>query len=89
MSLSSSTLISSTPVEELSYEQAFSELEKIVSALESEENSLDESMALFERGQTLARFCAGLLDKAELKVQQLCDDPDSSNPALTDFRPIP
>ncbi len=89
MSPSSSTLTNSSPVEELTYEQAFSELEKIVSALETEENSLDESMALFERGQELARYCAGLLDKAELKVQQLCGDSEGSDPALTDFRPLP
>ncbi len=89
MSHSSSTLINSSPVEDLTYEQAFSELEKIVSALESEENSLDESMALFERGQELSRYCAGLLDKAELKVQQLCGDSDGSGPALIDFNPLP
>ena len=56
---------------ELTYEQALAELEEIVSALESEERSLDNSMSLFERGQSLARYCAGLLDQAELKVQQI------------------
>ena len=55
----------------LSYEQALSELESIVTALESGERSLDETLALFERGQALAQYCVGLLDKAELKVQQL------------------
>ncbi len=65
-----------TASEELTYEQAFAELEKIVAALESEEHSLDEAMALFERGQSLAAHCAGLLEKAELKVQQLTDEDD-------------
>ena len=60
-----------TPVSELTYEQALAELEEIVTALESEERSLDNSMNLFERGQTLARYCAGLLDQAELKVEQI------------------
>jgi exodeoxyribonuclease VII small subunit len=59
------------PVEQLTYEQAFSELETIVAALESEERALDEALALFERGQLLARHCTGMLDQAELKVQQL------------------
>jgi len=59
------------PIGELTYEQALAELEEIVSALESEERSLDNSMSLFERGQSLARYCAGLLDQAELKVQQI------------------
>ena len=49
------------PVEELSYEQAYKELEEIVSALESEEQTLDAALALYERGQALARRCAGLV----------------------------
>ena len=69
------------PLSEMSYEQAMSELESVVSALESGERSLDEILALFERGQELVRYCADLLDKAELKVQQL------SVESLTDFTP--
>jgi exodeoxyribonuclease VII small subunit len=60
--------------EELSYEDAFAELEKIVSALETGEHTLDEAIAQYERGQFLAKYCANLLDKAELKVQQLSGD---------------
>lgn len=59
------------PVEELSYEEAFAELESIVAALESNQQALEESLALFERGQLLAKRCAGLLDSAELRVQQV------------------
>lgn len=55
----------------LTYEQAFRELEQIVETLENEQRSLDESMALFERGQKLAQYCADLLEKAELKVREL------------------
>jgi len=58
-------------LEELSYEQALEELESIVAALETNDHSLDRTLALFERGQKLAQYCAGLLDKAELKVQQI------------------
>ena len=57
--------------EDLTYEQAFAELESIVSTLETGEHTLDEAIAKFERGQVLARHCANLLEKAELKVQQL------------------
>jgi exodeoxyribonuclease VII small subunit len=56
---------------ELSYEAAYTELEKIVSALESGEQPLEEALALFERGQMLTRHCSDLLAKAELKVQKL------------------
>ena len=59
------------PVDKMAYEQAFAELEGIVSALESEQRPLEEAIALFERGQALAKRCAGLLDKAEIKVRQL------------------
>ena len=62
------------PIEELTYEKAFAELESIVAALENEQRSLDESMSLYERGQALVKRCAELLDKAELKVRQLSGD---------------
>jgi exodeoxyribonuclease VII small subunit len=59
------------PIEKLSYEDAFAELEEIVTALESGEQSLEEALALFERGQKLSKHCTELLAKAELKVQEL------------------
>lgn len=62
------------PIEELSYEQAFAEMEKLVTALESGDHPLEESLALFERGQALAQRCMALLDHAELKVQQITED---------------
>ena len=66
--------VSDLPVQQLSYEQAFSELEAIVTALETEDSTLEVAMRLYERGQLLARHCAGLLDQAELKVQRLSGD---------------
>ena len=59
------------PVDELAYEAAFAELQEIVNLLEGEPASLDQAMALFERGQALAKRCTQLLDKAELKVKRL------------------
>ncbi len=66
-------------IENLNYEEAFAELEKIVAVLESGEKPLEESMSLFERGQALSKRCADLLDKAELKVKELAGE------ELTDF----
>jgi exodeoxyribonuclease VII small subunit len=60
-----------SPVEQLTYEQAYNQLEEIVAVLEADEHSLDLALNLYERGQALARYCAGLLDQAELRVQQL------------------
>lgn len=62
------------PVEQLTYEQAFSQMQEVVSSLETEEHALDEALELFERGQALAKHCAVLLEKAELKVQQISGD---------------
>ena len=62
------------PVLELSYEEALAELEEIVSALEEEQNQLDDAIKLFERGQALAARCSVLLEAAELKVKQVAGD---------------
>jgi exodeoxyribonuclease VII small subunit len=58
----------------LTYEEALAELEEIVAVLEGEQNQLDESIKLFERGQKLAAHCGGLLEAAELKVKQVAGD---------------
>jgi exodeoxyribonuclease VII small subunit len=59
------------PVEQLSYEAALSELETLVFDLESDEHALADALAMFERGQALAKHCAQLLEDAELKIQEL------------------
>ena len=76
----SEVLNSNIPVDQLSYEQAFDELENLIAALESGEHPLDVSIKLFERGQNLAQHCTTLLDQADLKVQQL------SGESLVDFK---
>jgi exodeoxyribonuclease VII small subunit len=58
-------------VEELSFEEALKELEDTVQRLEGGGLTLDESIALFERGMRLAEHCGQKLDDAELKVSQL------------------
>ena len=49
-------------------------LEETVAALEAGSLSLDDSLALFERGQQLAERCNELLDGAQLRVEQLTAD---------------
>ncbi len=68
-----------TPIDQMSYEVAFSELENIVATLETNQRPLNEAMALFERGQALASRCAALLDQAELKVRTLLPLPTESS----------
>lgn len=62
------------PADNLSFEDAYRELGEIVNRLESGELSLDESVALYERGRRLAERCASLLDSAELRVNRLVGD---------------
>ena len=64
------------PVEELPFEAALAEMEDLIHQLEDGQLALDESLALFERGQLLAARCQQLLTTAELKVQQLLPGPD-------------
>jgi exodeoxyribonuclease VII small subunit len=56
---------------DFTFEQAYAELESIVKRLESGSLSLEESLALFERGQSLTAWCNQQLDGAELRVSQL------------------
>ena len=58
-------------IETLTYEQAFSELERIIAELESGAHSLEESLNFYERGEILAKYCAKLLEQAELKIKSL------------------
>ncbi len=61
-------------IQSLNYEQAFSELEEIVNGLETNQKTLEEALALYERGQALAQRCAELLDQAELRVRALSQE---------------
>jgi exodeoxyribonuclease VII small subunit len=79
MTASNSNQKDLTPVEELSYEQALGELERIVLELESDGHALEEALGMFARGQALARHCSQLLEQAELKIQEL------SGEELVDF----
>jgi len=55
----------------MDYEEAYSELEEIVQALEKEELALETSINLFERGKALSNHCKDLLNKAELRIKDL------------------
>ncbi len=73
-------------VSQLSYEDAFQELDAIVMQLEGGEFPLEEALKLFERGQKLASRCNMLLEKAELKLRKLVPD-DSGDFIEVDFNP--
>lgn len=54
--------------EELTYEKAMNRLEEIVSLLEKNDVSLDESIKLFEEGTRLTAFCSEKLKNAKAKI---------------------
>ena len=60
-----------TENKEQSFEEALARLEALVRTLESGEKGLDDSLALFEEGVSLVRFCTERLDSAEQKVKIL------------------
>lgn len=53
------------------FEKALAELEGIVKELERGELSLETSLARYEQGVRLARFCAGKLEEAEKRIEML------------------
>ena len=66
------------------FEQARAELEQVVRRLEDGNTSLDEALALWERGEELYRLCAAKLDEAEERVAQLSEALQSARPADQD-----
>lgn len=55
----------------ITFEAAVSELETIVQALEKGDLSLEDAVALFEKGVRLSRICSGKLGLAQEKVRKL------------------
>lgn len=62
------------PLETLTFEQAMQQLEQIVSQLENGEQTLQETLALYQRGQALVQYCLQMLDQAELAIRTLSDE---------------
>ena len=61
-------------VAEMSFEQALKELEGIVDRLERGDVELEESIAIYERGEALKARCDLLLKQAEAKVEKITLD---------------
>jgi exodeoxyribonuclease VII small subunit len=53
------------------FEAAIAELETVVRKLEEGELSLEQSLALYERGVTLSKFCHARLEDAERRIELL------------------
>jgi exodeoxyribonuclease VII small subunit len=65
---------------EPSFEDAQAELERIVERLEQGHASLDEALALWERGEELYALCKSKLDGAQGKVEELARRVEQARP---------
>ena len=63
---------------QIDFEASLKELETIVSKLEDENISLEDSVQSFEEGDNLVKECQKQLQKAELKIKKLLDDGTST-----------
>ena len=70
-------------IDQLSFERAIEELEAIVKRLEDGKVPLEESVAIYERGEALKRRCEHLLRQAEARVDKIALDA-SGNPKGTE-----
>jgi exodeoxyribonuclease VII small subunit len=59
--------------DELSYEAARAELAEVVTKLESGGGTLEEALALWERGEQLAAVCQARLDGARARLDAATD----------------
>ena len=62
------------------FEEAQRELEKIVAQLEGGRASLEDALALWDRGDELYRYCLERLDSAEGKIEELGDRIEQARP---------
>lgn len=70
--------MSNTEITKLSFEDALSELEAIVSRLERGDAPLEESIDIYERGAKLKKYCEDKLKSAQLKVDKIVLGADGS-----------
>jgi len=72
-------------IKTLSFERALEELETIVKRLEDGKVPLEESVAIYERGEALKRRCEELLRQAEARVDKITTD---ANGQVTGTEPL-
>ena len=71
---------------ERKFEEALQRLEEIVAALEGGDLDLEESLAMFEEGIKLSRWCTAKLNEAEQRIEMLVQEGDEP-PTTEPFEP--
>lgn len=65
---------SNADISKMPFERAIEELETIIKRLEDGKVPLEESVAIYERGEALKRRCEELLKAAEARVEKITTD---------------
>ena len=69
----------------MSFEEALRSLEDVVRRLEGGEVPLDESIALYERGEALRSHCQARLDAAQERIEKIVAGPDGKPTGTVPF----
>ncbi len=73
------------PIDELTFEEALAALEQVVGQLEGGQVPLEQSIALYERGDALKKYCDAKLGEAELKVEKIVAGDDGGAKGTASF----
>ncbi len=65
-----------TEIENLTFEEAMAQLQALVETMEKGDGTLEENLALYERGMKLVAYCNQLLEEADMRVQELLPNGD-------------
>ena len=81
--------MSNNEFEELTFEEAMRELEKLVDGLDKGDISLDEAIAAYDRGSQLKDYCQKKLQEAKMKIEtiQSSDNVDVIPEKLSSIKP--
>lgn len=79
------TISDTSDISQLSFEQALIALEEIVQQLESGNVPLDQSIALYERGEALRKHCQKRLDDAQARIERIVTDASGAAVGTTPF----
>ena len=81
------TEVSLSDVSNLTFEKALAELEAIVGKLERGDVPLEESIAMYSRGEVLRTHCETLLKQAEMRIEKIALGADGSPKGVAPLDP--
>ena len=81
------TEVSLADVSNLTFEKALAELESIVGKLERGDVPLEESIAMYSRGEVLRTHCETLLKQAEMRIEKIALGADGSPKGVVPLDP--